>query len=158
MGLGGGAAIALDGGGGIHVAGGFVASITFGAGEPTEMQLSVSPGGSTNPFVARYNSDGSFAWARSASSDTVAPSGGFAAVALGVAADAVAGSTHITGYFSDLGIASLTFGAGEANETTLTTTFGQEIFVARYTNGTPPANRPPIADAGVDQTVPSAQP
>ena len=48
----------------------------------------------------------------------------------------------------------MTFGAGEPTATTLTTTFGQEIFVARYTNGAPPANRPPIANAGGDQTVP----
>ena len=123
LGLGGGAAIALDGSGGIHVAGAFVASITFGQGELAETVLSVDPGGSTNPFVAKSNSDGSFAWARSAT-------GAIAAVAFGVAAHPT--GTSITGYFFDFGTASLTFGAGEPTATTLTTTFGQEIFVARY--------------------------
>ena len=117
LGFGGGAAIAVDAGGGIHVAGGFVASVTFGPGEANETVLSVDPGGSTNVFVAKYDDGGDLLWARAAT-------GTFAAVARGVSADA-AGNSYITGDFAFLapigGLSSLTFGHGEVNETTLTT-------------------------------------
>ena len=150
LGFGGGAAIAVDAGGGIHVAGGFVASVTFGPGEANETVLSVDPGGSTNVFVAKYDDGGDLLWARAAT-------GTFAAVARGVAADA-AGNSYVTGDFAFLapigGLSSLTFGHGEANETTLTTEGAGELFVARYTNDNgEPTNRRPIADAGGDQTV-----
>jgi hypothetical protein len=44
-------------------------------------------------------------------------------------------------------------GRGEPNETTLTTGFAGEIFVARYNDDSEPVNRSPIANAGGDQTV-----
>ena len=149
VGFGGGSAIAVDASGGIHVTGGFVASVTFGPGEADETVLSVDPGGSTNVFVAKYHSGGDLRWARAAT-------GSFAAVGRAVAAD-TEGNTYITGDFGFLapfGPSSLTFGLGEPNETTLTTEAGGELFVARYTNGDAgPINRSPLADAGADQTV-----
>ena len=150
LGFGGGAAIAVDASGGSHVTGGFVASVTFGPGEANETVLSVDPGGSTNVFVAKYDSGGDLLWARAAT-------GTFAAVGRAVAAD-TGGNTYITGDFAFVapfgGLSSLTFGLGEPNQTTLTTEFAGEIFVARYMNDDgEPINRRPIADAGVDQTV-----
>ena len=46
------------------VTGRFRTSATFGAGEPNESTLTSA--GSLDIFVARYNADGSLAWARSA--------------------------------------------------------------------------------------------
>ncbi len=56
-----------------------------------------------------------------------------------------AGNSYVTGGFSG----SATFGPGETNETTLTSSAGSfEIFVAKYR-----PSPPPTADAGPDQTV-----
>ena len=134
-GIGAGAALAVDGSGNLHVTGGFVAFLRFAAGEANETIVSTEPFGSTNVFVAKYDGSGGLLWVRAAT-------GNFAAVGRSVAADA-AGGTYITGDFASLGLfgpSSLTFGHGEANETTLTTEGAGELFVARYTTTT--ASRP----------------
>ncbi len=94
-----------------------VGSVTFGAGEPNETVL--TPVGGDNVFVAKYNADGSLAWARSAGG---ADSGGYGIATL---AD---GSALAAGYFNG----TVTFGAGETNETPLTAVGASDIFVAKY--------------------------
>ena len=121
-GIGGAAALAIDGSGSLHVTGGFVAFLRFAAGESNETIVSTDPGGSTNVFVAKYDTSGGLIWVRTAT-------GAIAAVGRAVAADA-AGNTYLTGDFGDpnAGPSRLTFGLGEPNETTLRTEFEGEIF------------------------------
>jgi len=94
-------------------------SATFGEGEENETVL-VSYGMS-NIFVARYNPDGTLAWAKRA--------GGTAYLDRGNGITALSDdSTIVTGQFS----ASATFGDGEPNETVLVSNGEWDIFVARY--------------------------
>jgi uncharacterized delta-60 repeat protein len=100
-------------------------SITFNPGEPDETTLSGL--GSIDFFIAKYNSDGSLAWAKCAGGTDYDEGFGIAAVP--------DGSVLVTGYFENIA----TFGAGEPKETTLALDLGGgcSIFVARYyPNGT----------------------
>jgi hypothetical protein len=90
-------------------------SATFGAGEPNETTLASPSGVAT--FVARYNPDGTLAWAKRA--------GGSEGNGITSLSD---NSTVVTGYFGG----STTFGPGEPNETVLTSAGGMDIFVARF--------------------------
>jgi len=100
------------------VTGYFSISSTFGKGEPNETVL-VSAG-SSDIFVARYNPDGTLAWAKRAGGTTWdwAP-------AITTLSD---DSTVVTGFFEN----SPTFGEGEPNETVLVSAGQDDIFVARY--------------------------
>ncbi len=89
----------------------------FGAGELNETTLTGVR--FRDLFVAHYNPDGSLAWATSAG--VTSP---MDAIAVAAYPD---GSSVVTGTFTSLA----TFGAGEANETTLTSA-SRDIFVARY--------------------------
>lgn len=91
---------------------------TFGKGELNETVLTNR--GLKDIFIARYNTDGTLAWAKHAGG----PGGdsGFGITALSD------DSTVITGHFS----ASAVFGFGEINKTILTSTGGGDIFIARY--------------------------
>lgn len=104
------------------IGGDFRGSLTFGAGEPGEETLDAAK---TDIFVARYDPDGTLAWVKQAGgaeNDT--------ALSFGVFPD---GSSVVTGGFQD----SATFGAGETNETTITTGSQPQLYVARYNaNGT----------------------
>jgi len=108
--------IAVDAAGNALVTGYFSDSATFGAGEANETTLT----GYHDIFIAQYAPDGSLLWARSAG-------GSGSDTGLGIAVDA-AGNAPVTGYFGD----SATFGAGEANETTLTAVGNPDIFIAQY--------------------------
>jgi len=99
--------------------GSFDATCTFGAGETNETTLDA--GDHSNFFIARYNQDGTLAWAKSAVSDGMDDSG-FAVIALSD------NSCIAVGQF----MRSAVFGAGEPNETTLSTPSGRAIFLARY--------------------------
>lgn len=105
--------------GGAVIAGYFVDSATFGAGESGETTLVGADG--EDGFVARYGDDGTLAWVR-------VMSGLYQQYAGSVAAGAD-GAVYATGYFLD----ATTFGAGESGETTLVTPdiFG-DTFLARY--------------------------
>jgi len=92
-------------------------SVTFGAGETNETVL--TPVGGDNVFVAKYNSDGTLAWATSAGG---ADSRGYG---IGTVAD---GSALVAGYFNG----TVTFGDGETNEMALTPVGDWDIFVAKY--------------------------
>jgi hypothetical protein len=102
------------------VAGRFSWSVTFGQGEPNETTLDLPS--NWGLFAARFGADGSLVWARcAAAADSWGnPSANAAAVFLD-------GSYVLTGYFNG----TVTFGEGDANETTLAVT-QTEIFVARY--------------------------
>ncbi len=101
------------------VTGYFWDSATFGEGEANETVL-VSVGG-CDIFVARYNPDGTLAWAKSAGG-TYYNDEGFSITTLSD------NSTVVTGHFSD----SATFGKDEANESVLVSDGEYDIFVARY--------------------------
>jgi uncharacterized delta-60 repeat protein len=92
---------------------------TFGPDEPGMTLLDNA--GSDDIFVARYNPNGSLAWAKRA--------GGSAGNdrAYGVCA-LPDDTTVVTGFF----YGAATWGEGEANETSLLSAGGDDIFVARY--------------------------
>ncbi len=101
------------------VTGWFGGSATFGEGEANETVL-VSDG-ATDIFVARYNPDGTLAWAKRAG-ETLHDEHGSGITTLSD------DSTVVTGWFKG----SATFGEGEANETVLVSDGYMDIFVARY--------------------------
>jgi hypothetical protein len=118
----GGTAVATFADGSSVVCGAFQQTATFGLGEPNETMLT-SVGGD-DVFVARYNADGTLAWAKRAG---------------GAEFDTCRGNATLSDGFSVIagGFAgSITFGAGETNETTLTASGSVEgaldIFVARF--------------------------
>lgn len=103
------------------VTGTFYESATFGLGETNETVLT-SPAGNSDIFIARYESNGSLAWAKRAGGRH--DDNGFAITALSD------NSTIVTGFFNS----SATFGPGEINETQMDS-FGinnNEVFIAKY--------------------------
>jgi len=99
------------------VTGWFCGTATFGEGEPNETVLE----GGQEVFVARFNPDGTLAWAKQAFSGNANSRG------LGITRLSD-NSSVVTGWFG--GIA--TFGEGEPYETVLVSDGGLDIFVARY--------------------------
>ncbi len=107
------------------VTGYFNSTATFGLGEPG--QTTLNSAGSWDIFVARYNPDGTLAWAKRAGGGSIYDESG---TDISVMAD---GSALVTGYFRE----TATFGPGEPGQTILTSAGGSDIFVARYNpNGT----------------------
>jgi len=105
------------------VTGEFRESATFGSGEPNQTILTTA--GEDDIFIARYNPNGTLAWAKRAGG--TAGEGGFGITTLSD------DSTIVAGGFSG----SATFGPGETNQTILTSAEYDNIFVARYNpNGT----------------------
>lgn len=110
--------LAIDGTGHVYLTGFFSGTATFGAGEPNETVLTDASG--ADLFVARYDGSGTLAWATQA--------GGIDfAAARGIAVDG-SGTSCVTGLFRN----SATFGAGEPNETVLTSAGLNDVFVAAY--------------------------
>lgn len=131
-GIDGGTGISVDRSGHSLVIGGFVASATFGAGEVNETILGA--GGGSAIFIANYDDAGMLSWAKTV---TTAP---FVTAGQAISLDDV-GHAYVAGTFGNVGgnfadPTSATFGAGEPNQTVLTTSrdSGTEIFVARYNN------------------------
>ena len=95
------------------------ATITFGPGEANETQLT-SAAGQTEAFTARYNADGTLAWAKRAGGTATCTGNDIAAFADGssIAATRIEGTS--------------VFGAGEANETELVSLGATDFAVARY--------------------------
>ena len=120
-----GLGIAVDGSGNSYVTGHFVGSATFGPGETNETTLTSA--GFDDIFVAKYDASGDLVWAKRAGGTSVDQGSG-------IAVDG-AGTSYVTGVF----VGSATFGAGETNETTLTSAGSFEISVAKY--GPPPTAR-----------------
>jgi hypothetical protein len=120
-----GVGVGADGAGNCYLFGYFFPQITFAAGEPGEVMFNAL---ASDLFLAKYDRDGNFLWARKAG-------GLFSEYAGALAVDA-AGNCYVTGrYGSD----PATFGEGEPNETKLAGlggNNGEDIFVAKYdTNG-----------------------
>jgi hypothetical protein len=110
--------IATDSAGNSYATGRFLGTATFGPGEANETMLTSA--GSNDVFIARYDSNGALIWAKRAG-------GAGSDESFGIAADD-AGNSYASGQFSS----TATFGSGETNQTTLTSTGGFDIFVARY--------------------------
>jgi uncharacterized delta-60 repeat protein len=111
--------------GGALVTGRFLGTATFGAGEVNETTLTSDPA-SQDICVARYAPDGTLAWAKSAGAngkDDLDEGNGIAAP--------TDGSAIVTGHFQG----TATFGAGEANETLLTSAGSYDVFIAKYNPG-----------------------
>ncbi|MFC1734916.1 hypothetical protein ACFL1X_02295, partial [Candidatus Hydrogenedentota bacterium] len=100
------------------VTGMFTTSVVFGEGEQAETTL-VSDGAG-DIFVAKYNSDGTLAWAVRAGGEQ--GEGGRAVAAL------FDGSCLAAGSFC----ATATFGDGDINATTLTATGEGDVFLTKY--------------------------
>ncbi len=98
------------------VTGYFEETVIFGEGEPNETVMVTEH---DDIFVARYNPDGTLAWAKRAGGPSSDEGNGITTLS--------DDSTVVTGYFRD----TATFGEGEPNETVLVSD-GDDIFVARY--------------------------
>jgi uncharacterized delta-60 repeat protein len=96
----------------------FYGSATFGPGEINETIL--TPAGDWDIFIARYNPNGTLAWAKRAGGSGSDYSKGITTLS--------DNSTVVTGTFNG----SVTFGPGESNETILTSAGWDDIFIARY--------------------------
>jgi hypothetical protein len=104
------------------VTGFFSPRTTFGAGEPNQTTLSAD---GSALFVAKYDTDGTLAWAKRGGGQSVPNPK--TAVGRGIMA-LRDGSVVVTGSFGG----DATFGEGEPNETTLTSSGSSDMFVAKY--------------------------
>ena len=100
------------------VTGEFFGTATFGAGESNETTLASA--GEADIFFAKYNEDGTLAWAKRAGGEDF--DRGWSVSALSD------DSFLVTGYYRT----STTLGAGEVNETTFTSAGDDDIFVANF--------------------------
>ena len=104
------------------VTGSFALTAKFGPGEPNETDLVA---GGSDIFIAKYNSDGTLAFAKRAGG-----TGSDLGFGIAVLPD---GSSFVTGQFSG----TAKFGPGELNETDLVSAGSEDIFIAKYNpNGT----------------------
>ena len=118
-----GLGIAILSDGSSFITGSFQGTAKFGAGEANETDL-VSPGAS-DIFIAKFNPNGTLAFAKKAGSTAANQGSGIA-----VLPD---GSSFVTGQFSG----TAKFGTGEANETDLVSAGSNDIFIAKFNpNGT----------------------
>jgi hypothetical protein len=102
----------------VVVTGDFSGTVTFGAGEMHERDLTAFGQGDT--YIARYNTDGSLIWVKQAGGLDWERSYGITTLN--------DDSTVITGDFND----DCLFGPGEENETILNNVDHNDIFIARY--------------------------
>jgi hypothetical protein len=96
----------------------FAGSATFGSGEPNETILTAV---GWDVFIARYNTNGTLAWAKYAEGASGTDEG----YGITTLQD---NSTVVTGFF----VGSETFGKGEPNQTILTSTGYKDLFIARF--------------------------
>jgi hypothetical protein len=102
------------------VTGIFYESVTFGQGEPNQTVLTAAEWFDYDIFIARYNPDGTLAWAKRAGGEITDYGYGITTLS--------DNSTVVTGYFTDSAI----FGPNEPNETVLPSAGFEDIFIARY--------------------------
>jgi uncharacterized delta-60 repeat protein len=102
----------------VVVTGTFKEPVTFGEGEINQTILTSA--GGIDTFIARYNRDGTLAWAKRAGGK-----GWDKIMRITSMSDK---STAVTGHFEK----SVTFGQGEINQTVLTSTGNGDIFIAKY--------------------------
>lgn len=113
-----GISIAALSDGSFMITGCFYGTSTFGSGESNETILTSA--GDEDIFIARYNPDGTLAWAKK--SGGIFNDEGKSIAALSD------GSSLVTGYFMD----AATFGSGENNQTILASGGNKDIFIAKY--------------------------
>lgn len=108
----------------IIVTGTFGSRATFGPSTTSERTLSAHGNQSQNLFLARYSTEGRLTWAVAVTVEGTAAAQGSSVTGLSDGSIAVTGSLN----------GSVTFGAGEAGETTLTSANNYEMdaFIARY--------------------------
>ncbi|MCX6354958.1 MAG: hypothetical protein NTZ78_08655 [Candidatus Aureabacteria bacterium] len=104
--------------GSLMAAGYFCNTCVFGPGESKETTLTSA--GAQDIFIAKYNADGTLAWAKRAGGDARDEGGAITSYP--------DGSCMAAGFFSGTSM----FGQGESNETTLTSAGDWDIFVAKY--------------------------
>jgi hypothetical protein len=109
--------IATDGAGNSAVTGFFSGTATFGPGEVNETTLASA--GAFDIFVAQYDPEGAMVWVKRAG-DTGDD------VGQGIAADGA--YFYVTGHMRG----AVTFGAGDASQTMLTSAGNADIFLASY--------------------------
>ncbi len=114
--------------GSVIITGYFENTSTFGTGEPN--QTSLISAGSRDVFIAKYNANGTLAWAKKAGGASIDIGRGIATLS--------DGSAIVSGHFSDIS----TFGAREPNQTSLTSSNNYDIFIAKYRF----LNDPPTAE------------
>jgi len=111
--------------GGAVIIGNFAGTVTFGEGETNETTLTSADIMTDDVFVARYNPDGTLAWAKRAGGPHLDSAGGIVALP--------DGSSLATGWFEgEPDHQPAIFGPGEPNETALVSAGYGDIFVARY--------------------------
>jgi len=144
---------AIDAGatGGVFLTGTFEGIWTFGPGEPTDTTLAAGYG---DIFVAKYNQDGSLAWAKCSRSAPRTGSGDESVSKVNGLSALPDGGVLVTGEFCWLAnenlssgtIYTVTFGQNEANETTLACTHGPGFFLAKFSaDGTLAWAKPAVA-------------
>ncbi len=100
------------------VTGYLTGTAVFGEGETNETSLTSA--GYSDIFIAKYNSDGSLAWAKQAGNSSNNIGSGISTLS--------DGSALVTGYLTGTAV----FGEGETNETSLTSAGYDDIFIAKY--------------------------
>ena len=115
----GGTAIGRGPGGSLIVAGYLRGGATFGSSEPNETVLGTNPG-QPDAFVARYEANGSLAWADNVGSQVEDAAWGLATLP--------SGHALIVGSFRGTAV----FGKGGLNQTDLVSAGDDDIFIARY--------------------------
>jgi hypothetical protein len=113
-----GSDIAVLGDGSVILIAAFEGNAVFEAGKETEASLSAVDG--TDIFMIKYSADGVMTWVKHA--------GGSQADWVGGLAVHPDGSFNMSGYFEG----TITFGAGEARETSLAAEAERDVFIARY--------------------------
>ncbi|TET36566.1 MAG: hypothetical protein E3J72_08245 [Planctomycetota bacterium] len=107
--------------GSTFVTGDYEGVVTFGEGDDNETTLGTeSCSSAVDIFVAKYNPDGTLAWAKFAGGNNWDTGYGIAAL--------VDGTVFVSGTIEGNAV----FGFGELNQTILTTSNDQNIFLARY--------------------------
>ncbi|MCP4605561.1 MAG: hypothetical protein GY847_34405 [Proteobacteria bacterium] len=104
------------------IAGAFRGDATFGAGETNQTVLNSLEENADDIFIARFNPDGSLAWARRAGGPGESNETALHVVTL------KDGSVAMTGVYNSNAV----FGEGEQTETTLPQLGAEDIFIARY--------------------------
>ncbi|MHC4663646.1 MAG: RCC1 domain-containing protein, partial [Planctomycetota bacterium] len=112
---------------------------TFGAGEGNETVLTSE--GNYDIFIAKYNPDGTLAQAKSAGGTDEDEGNGVAALPDEWVA--------ITGFFR----ATATFGAGNQNETQLTSSGTDDFFIAQYLYNDPPGAPTALQQKDLNDTI-----
>jgi hypothetical protein len=117
-----GTSVAVDDSGNSYLAGFFNAAAIFAQGQANQTTLTAA--GNSDIFIARYDFNGTLLWVMRAGGTGLDQS-------VGIAVDS-AGNSYVTGLFNN----SATFGQGQANQTTITSSGDRDMFVAQYdTNG-----------------------